>query len=255
MWRSVSRTAGETRPDGARVDARVFFWRVVALVRVGLHRFAAMPSSPRTRAPARRERPPIGDAGSRAASAAPHAVRRFAHTVSASDRDPARRAWHRFTDAPPSTIASVPSGPSSTEASFTSSFFERFHEGHIDIAAFDTARVGYTGENSVPSQLGSGPARRAKRDTVRMASFTATTRGSNSDGVTMADPAKTMTTLDRHDATQSRSQPSRTINLDGGGSPHNGQINYRNEVGEVPVPGSHDGAPNYVVATSKDKVR
>jgi hypothetical protein len=116
------------------------------------------------------------------------------------------------------------------------------------------ARVGY-GTNSIPSQQGSGPAHSAKWDAVRMASFTATTRGSHSDGVTMADLAKTMTKLDRHNASYSQSRPSRAINLDGGGSLYNGQINYRDEISEVPVPGSHNGAPNYIVATSKQKVR
>ncbi|WP_323117969.1 hypothetical protein [Burkholderia alba] len=116
------------------------------------------------------------------------------------------------------------------------------------------AQVGYGG-NSLPSTHGSGPADSAHWDAVRMASFTATTRGSHSDGVTMADLAATMTKLDRHNASQSQSHPSRTINLDGGGSLYNGQIDHRGRKNELDVPGRHNGAPNYLVATSKQKVR
>jgi hypothetical protein len=51
--------------------------------------------------------------------------------------------------------------------------------------------------------------------------------------------------------TTSETQPSRSFNLDGGGSLYNAKLDANGNKEEMEVPGRHNGAPNYVAISKK----
>jgi hypothetical protein len=112
------------------------------------------------------------------------------------------------------------------------------------------AHVGY-GANSLPNDGSEADASNGKHDAIRLASVTSPTRGANSHGMTMPEFSRAMARLDRMNQTTSETQPSRSFNLDGGGSLYNAKLDANGNKEEMEVPGPHNGAPNYVAISKK----